>query len=68
MMTTSDEIDRATRSGWSVVVTGVATAVTDVSDLVRMEQLGIAPWSAGPRNHFVRITPGLVTGRLLPAV
>ena len=63
-----DDIDRMTRSGWSVVVTGVATAVTDVSDLVRMEQLGIAPWTSGPRNHFVRITPGLVTGRLLPAV
>lgn len=61
----ADSIDTGTRCGWSVLVTGVAEAVTEVSDVVRMEQLGIATWAPGPRNHYVRIVPGLVTGRHL---
>lgn len=64
----ADQLDPVDRSGWSVVVTGVAEPVTGVSELLRVEQLGIAPWADGPRNHFVRISAGLVTGRLLPAL
>lgn len=63
----ADVIDPRTRSGWSVVVTGVAAPVEEVSDLVRVEQLGLVPWAAGERDHYVRITPGLVTGRRLHA-
>jgi nitroimidazol reductase NimA-like FMN-containing flavoprotein (pyridoxamine 5'-phosphate oxidase superfamily) len=60
-----DEIDPHVRSGWSVVVTGVASPIDDLSDLLRAQQLAIAPWAPGRRDHYVRITPGLVTGRHL---
>jgi nitroimidazol reductase NimA-like FMN-containing flavoprotein (pyridoxamine 5'-phosphate oxidase superfamily) len=38
-----DEIDPVTCTGWTVQVTGVATAVRDVSTLVRLDQLGLVP-------------------------
>lgn len=59
-----DHIDPVGRSGWSVVVVGTAAAVIAVSEHVRVEQLGITTLD-GEHEHFVRITPGLVTGRLL---
>ena len=61
----ADAVDLRTRCGWSVAVTGVAHPVRDVSELVRVEQLGLVAWAPGVRNHFVRIAPGLVTGRYL---
>lgn len=61
----ADAIDTSTRCGWSVAITGVAEPVQDLSDVVRMEQLNIAAWAPGQRTHFVRIVPGLVTGRYL---
>lgn len=59
----ADGIDRANRTGWSVVVVGVATPVTDRGGLVRASALGIAPWPGAGRDRFVRITPGVVTAR-----
>lgn len=61
----ADVVDASRRTGWSVVVTGVASPVTGASEALRVEQLGLAPWAPGVRDHFVRITPGLVTGRRL---
>jgi uncharacterized protein len=60
-----DDIDPVRRCGWSVVVTGTATPVTAVSDIVRLEQLGLAPWGPGVKDQWVRIVPGLITGRHL---
>lgn len=61
----ADEIDAASRTGWSVVVTGMAHAVESASELVRVAQLGLVAWVPGERQHYVRITPGRVTGRRL---
>jgi nitroimidazol reductase NimA-like FMN-containing flavoprotein (pyridoxamine 5'-phosphate oxidase superfamily) len=60
-----DEIDELQRTGWSVVVLGVADAVRDVGSLVRMQQLNLLSWVAGVRAHYVRITPAQITGRRL---
>jgi hypothetical protein len=57
-----DDIDRSMRCGWSVVVTGVASDVVG-SALVRASQLQLVPWVDGERYHYVRITPGVLTGR-----
>jgi hypothetical protein len=62
-----DELDRQTCSGWSVLVTGTLREITDVGDLARAEQLPLVPWVGGDRRHFVRITPGLVSGRRIPS-
>jgi hypothetical protein len=48
-------------------VTGTLREVTAVSAVVRAEQLPLAPWVGGDRRHFVRITPGLLSGRRVAA-
>jgi nitroimidazol reductase NimA-like FMN-containing flavoprotein (pyridoxamine 5'-phosphate oxidase superfamily) len=62
-----DELDRQTCSGWSVLVTGTLREITDVGELARAEQLPLVPWVGGDRRHFVRITPGLLSGRRIPS-
>jgi len=60
-----DEIDEFQRTGWSVVVVGVADAVREVGAMVRMQQLNLVSWVPGVRAHYVRIVPAQITGRLL---
>ena len=71
-----DQIDPATRSGWSVLVRGLAEEVTDAhrAELVRAtREAGADPWAPGEHEHWLRIIPHAVTGRriargeLLPA-
>lgn len=60
-----DELDRATRSGWSVTVTGTATLVTDEIELARARVDGPVPWAPGIKDHLIRIPITMVTGRWL---
>ncbi|MBC7270327.1 MAG: pyridoxamine 5'-phosphate oxidase family protein [Streptomyces sp.] len=60
-----DEVDRAAESGWSVVVTGTATVVTDPAEQRRLAPLGPRSWAPSPREVLLRIEPELVTGREL---
>jgi len=62
-----DDIDPVTGTGWTVLVTGVATAVRDVSTLVRLDQLGLVAWAGPDRQHWVRITVADVSGRRVTA-
>jgi nitroimidazol reductase NimA-like FMN-containing flavoprotein (pyridoxamine 5'-phosphate oxidase superfamily) len=57
-----DEADEFLRSGWSVLVVGLAERIED-SELP--QSLGDKPtsWAAGRRSVPVRITPSTVTGR-----
>ncbi|MFI2435867.1 pyridoxamine 5'-phosphate oxidase family protein [Streptomyces sp. NPDC018693] len=61
----ADEVDAATQSGWSVVVTGPATVVTDPVEHARLVRTGPRSWVPSPHEVFVRIEPELVTGREL---
>jgi nitroimidazol reductase NimA-like FMN-containing flavoprotein (pyridoxamine 5'-phosphate oxidase superfamily) len=58
-----DDFDADASTGWSVLVTGVAAAVRDVSALMRLDQLGLVPWAGDGRSHWVRISLSDVTGR-----
>jgi uncharacterized protein len=61
-----DEIDRRTRSGWSVLVHALAEEVTDAhrAELVeRTRATGVKPWAPGEREHWMRLIPQEVTGR-----
>jgi nitroimidazol reductase NimA-like FMN-containing flavoprotein (pyridoxamine 5'-phosphate oxidase superfamily) len=61
-----DSLDPANRSGWSVVVRGVAELVEAQEAPEHLADLRI--WPAGVRNLFIRIEPVEVSGRrLLPA-
>ena len=61
----TDSVDTGGRSGWSVTVVGQARAVTDSGDIHHLSQVTPAPWAPGKRDHFIRISVVLVTGRRL---
>ncbi|KOU61708.1 pyridoxamine 5'-phosphate oxidase [Streptomyces sp. MMG1533] len=61
----ADEVDVRAHSGWSVVVTGPATVVTDPAEHARLIRTGPRSWVPAPDEVFVRIEPELVTGREL---
>ncbi|MFE4695921.1 pyridoxamine 5'-phosphate oxidase family protein [Streptomyces sp. NPDC056738] len=61
----ADEFDAETRSGWSVVVTGRATVVTDRAEHERLAQVGPTSWMPLRNAVFVRIESEMVTGREL---
>ena len=60
-----DHLDPTTRSGWSVVVTGVADLVDHPTDVARLDALPLDPWALGDRDDlvWVRVRPDTVTGR-----
>ncbi|KOU58109.1 pyridoxamine 5'-phosphate oxidase [Streptomyces sp. MMG1533] len=61
----ADEVDAAAHSGWSVVVTGAASVVTDPTEHERLVRTGPRSWVPWWDEVFVRIEPELVTGREL---
>lgn len=58
-----DELDEATRSGWSVTVLGVAELVVAAAETERALALGPEPWVSGRKEHLIRIPLKLVSGR-----
>ncbi|WP_214403120.1 pyridoxamine 5'-phosphate oxidase family protein [Pseudonocardia lacus] len=61
-----DEIDRRSRSGWSVLVRGLAEEVTadHRAELVaRTEAAGVQPWAPGEHGHWLRLIPQDISGR-----
>ena len=61
----TDDVDAARHSGWSVVVTGSATVVTDPAEHDRLARTGPVSWVPAQQEVFVRIDPEMVTGREL---
>jgi nitroimidazol reductase NimA-like FMN-containing flavoprotein (pyridoxamine 5'-phosphate oxidase superfamily) len=62
-----DGTDEAARTGWSVVVRGEATEVTDPEELARLRKLRLSPWAPGAKSRYVRILPAKLTGRRILA-
>jgi nitroimidazol reductase NimA-like FMN-containing flavoprotein (pyridoxamine 5'-phosphate oxidase superfamily) len=61
-----DNIDRTTRSGWSIVMHGMAQEVTSFDRVElreRVAALPVDPWAPGTKPHLVRVVPGSITGR-----
>ena len=54
-----DSIDPFRRTGWSVLVQGVAYDATPVE----VEHLTVEPWTGGEKQHWVRLVPLEVSGR-----
>jgi len=59
--------DAATHTGWSVLVRGEITEVTDPAELARLRELPLRVWAPGGRDHYVRILPAVLTGRRITA-
>ncbi len=59
-----DEWDARSRTGWSVLVRGVAEPVTEWSEVEQLEELELVPWTSEEWRHmWVRIVPTEITGR-----
>jgi nitroimidazol reductase NimA-like FMN-containing flavoprotein (pyridoxamine 5'-phosphate oxidase superfamily) len=60
-----DGMDESHQTGWSVIVQGVGTEITDAldgqSELLR--RLELQPWVPGDRSHWVSIRAESITGR-----
>ena len=60
----ADAYDTATRTGWSVVVNGLAEVVADEDEAARLDALGLSPWGTeDSRRVWVRIRPSSINGR-----
>jgi nitroimidazol reductase NimA-like FMN-containing flavoprotein (pyridoxamine 5'-phosphate oxidase superfamily) len=65
-----DQIDPYSRTGWSVLVRGLAERVTDHhrQELVeRTKTAGMEPWAPGEHGEWIRLIPHRVTGRRIVA-
>ncbi len=59
-----DGYDPERRTGWSVIVRGVATTVRDLQVIARLDRLGVGPWAdVVDRAYWVRISTYGITGR-----
>ena len=61
-----DSFNRATRSGWSVLVSGRLEEVS-VYELKGETQVKVQPWVNGKREHWMRLRPTSITGRIVRA-
>ena len=64
----ADQIDPVTRTGWSVLVRGLAEEITEqhsAAVVERSHRAAADPWAPGGRQHWVRVIPHRVTGRRL---
>lgn len=62
----TDRLDRRTRTGWSVIVTGVASVVDNPLEIDRFERL-VHPWIDQPVTYLLRIKSDVVDGLKLVA-
>ena len=60
-----DDVDPVYHSGWSVVVTGIATQVTDPDRLQVAGRLPVSRWAPLGDEHLVAISTEIITGRRL---
>ena len=61
----ADEIDPVFHGGWSVLVQGLASVISDAEELARARALHLEPWTPAGHFQFVRIRAELVSGRRL---
>jgi uncharacterized protein len=58
-----DQTDEVAKSGWSVIVTGHLSPVTDADELDRLAEFELHPWAPGVRDRWMKVIPTGVTGR-----
>ena len=64
----ADSLDPSGQVGWSVTVIGQSHQVTDAGEISRLERMGLSSWAPGEHEHFIRISPGILSGRRLGAL
>jgi hypothetical protein len=62
----ADTFDLETKAGWSVVIVGHSSVVTNPTEISRLSRLPLQPWTPAARDHFIRITIEEINGRRVP--
>jgi uncharacterized protein len=61
-----DELDQQNRSGWSIVMHGRSSAVSEPDELADLwASDSLVPWAVGNRTLFIHIRPERVSGRVV---
>lgn len=63
----ADAFDEPSETGWSVTIVGRCRWVEDPDELAYLATLPLDPWASDCRDHYVRISADLVSGRRLRA-
>ncbi len=58
-----DGVEEHARTGWSVIMSGVAEEVTNPNEVSRLDGLDLDSWAPGPKAHWMRIRASNVSGR-----
>ena len=59
-----DGFEATRRSGWSVVIRGIAVTVEEEQEIARLDEFAVEPWAdGGDRPFWVRVTTYGITGR-----
>jgi nitroimidazol reductase NimA-like FMN-containing flavoprotein (pyridoxamine 5'-phosphate oxidase superfamily) len=58
-----DGYDPTTQEAWSVMVRGNTSLIDDPDEQAAADALGLEPWEPGPKSHYVRLSPKVLTGR-----
>jgi uncharacterized protein len=63
-----DEVEPASRRGWSVVITGVARELSDPDELADAQRPPLERWAWGDDHRVVAISTEVVSGRRIVPV
>lgn len=58
-----DDMDPLWHTGWSVVVTGVASEITDPADRAELADVGIPRWAPTDADRIVAVSTAVISGR-----
>lgn len=58
-----DDVDEASRTGWSVIVHGVTDEVSNPADVRRLDGFGLEPLAPGLKTHWMHIRAWTISGR-----
>jgi uncharacterized protein len=61
----ADDVDTVTESGWSVLVRGPASPVTDPERIAALADTDVHPWAPAKYERWIEIRPVQVTGRII---
>ncbi|MCW2804007.1 MAG: uncharacterized protein QOF52_1940 [Propionibacteriaceae bacterium] len=58
-----DGVDQQLEIGWSVLIRGFVSEVTDQAELDELRRSPLRAWAPGAKAHFLRVSPRQITGK-----
>jgi hypothetical protein len=58
-----DGVDQQLEIGWSVLIRGFVSEVTDQAELNELRRSPLRAWAPGDKAHFLRVSPRQITGK-----